>query len=576
MGKYFALILIASLILSVFGANAQAQDSLSLAITPPLIKNNVNPGQVWKSTVKLVNNNPEEMEAHVEIRDFKGGPETGTVVFLNAEEVAAEEGNDFLLSRWISFDQESINVPAFGSVEIPYSILVPETAEPGGHYAAILAGSRPPEISGGGSAIKISSLLASLILLNVGGDTEERGQIREFSTDHKFYARPEVNFKVRFENTGNIHIQPQGEIRVTNMFKKDVGVITINHHTDFGNVLPQSIRQWQFNWQQDDNFLKMGRYKAVVILSYGERARETTDRTLYFWVINWKLIFGISGLILLIIFIIITLIRIYIKKAIIKTQKMAGLVTPHRDGRKHKISVIPEENSEQTKAKIKHKGQAGGNVKISMNKSKTIKKSTIKWSSFKKITIIIVIILLFLISVLVVIKVNKEKNTQLPMKKDSKPKVVVPPVPGVKVLDSIEEKRPEVVVEAEATSTLNKATTTETEAVEKATSSIVEADKKDDTGRMKLIKEEYSVTVLNGTGIAGLAGKVATQLRNDGFIVEKISNASNYNYHNTLIQHSSESLEAAEYISKLLPIEADFEESTRGASIIIIIGRDYK
>ena len=153
-----------------------------------------------------------------------------------------------------------------------------------------------------GSSIKISSLLASLILLNVDGEVNENGRIREFSTDKKLYSEPKVDFSVRFENIGNVHIQPQGEIRIFNFWDKDCGVIQINHNTTFGNVLPQGIRKWNFSWEGEKNLLEMGRYKAVMVLGYGERERETIDQTLYFWVIYTKpLLMMIGGLLLFII-----------------------------------------------------------------------------------------------------------------------------------------------------------------------------------------------------------------------------------------------------------------------------------
>ena len=80
----FLLVLFFSYICSP--ALTQAQESLSLSITPPLIKNSIEPGQVWKSSIKLVNNNPEELKAYVQIKDFTSGEENGTAVFIDKED----------------------------------------------------------------------------------------------------------------------------------------------------------------------------------------------------------------------------------------------------------------------------------------------------------------------------------------------------------------------------------------------------------------------------------------------------------------------------------------------------------
>lgn len=303
-----------------------AQDSVTLSITPPLIKNSMNPGDIWKSSVKVVNNNPDELTIYVEAVDFRGKQEDGVVEFLETP-VKSTSTDDIgpFLSQWIVLEEKEVVIPAFGSKEIPFIIDVPENASPGGHYAAILAGTKPPADGMNGSVIKVSSLLASLVLLNVKGDIEERGIIREFSSDKSFYDNANINLTVRFENLGNVHLQPLGEIKIFAPFNKLKQSITINHNSEFGNVLPQSIRKWNFNWTGEKNILEMGRYRADLILGYGEEGRQADNRSIYFWVIYPKPVLIAFAVTFLIILIIVLLIRFYIRRAIRNT---AGVNIP--------------------------------------------------------------------------------------------------------------------------------------------------------------------------------------------------------------------------------------------------------
>ena len=59
-----------------------AQDSFTLSITPPLIKNNASPGEKWQSSIKIVNNNSRKIDAYAQVLDFKSGSESGTVEFI--------------------------------------------------------------------------------------------------------------------------------------------------------------------------------------------------------------------------------------------------------------------------------------------------------------------------------------------------------------------------------------------------------------------------------------------------------------------------------------------------------------
>jgi hypothetical protein len=69
----------------------------------------------------------------------------------------------------------------------------------------------------------------------------------------------------------------------------------------------------------------MGRYRAEIALSYGEDSRKSDTRVIYFWVLNIKTISIILGSIILALALMIASIKLYIRKAIINTQKELGL-----------------------------------------------------------------------------------------------------------------------------------------------------------------------------------------------------------------------------------------------------------
>ncbi|MCK5211394.1 hypothetical protein KAJ89_01705 [Candidatus Parcubacteria bacterium] len=317
-------------------------DSLALTITPPLIRNNVSPGQLWQSAIRVVNNNDKEITVFARAVDFKGGTEGGTVNFIPKEELEGQK--EHLLSEWLVLPTEGVKIAPFQSKDIEFIVAVPETAEPGGHYAAVLIGTAPPAEEFSGATIKVASLLGSLLMLNIGGEVVEQGQIREFSSNKNIYGKAKVEFRVRFQNQGNVHIQPQGEIRITDMRGNQKGQIKINHRTEFGNVLPGDIRRWEYTWDDDISILDMGRYRADLILGYGSETRETANQSLYFWIILFKPLLIILGLIIFFIGSIILFVRRSVKKAIKETQNLSNLVSPRPSSSKKKVIVVPKEN----------------------------------------------------------------------------------------------------------------------------------------------------------------------------------------------------------------------------------------
>lgn len=102
-----------------------------------------------------------------------------------------------------------------------------------------------------------------------------------------------------FQNSGTVHLKPQGVIRVTNMFGGTSAVIPVN--AAGGNVLPDSNRVYSAKWQKAElpenaselvkewkNF-GFGPYTATLILNYGETNQVVSAET-SFWVMPWMLV----------------------------------------------------------------------------------------------------------------------------------------------------------------------------------------------------------------------------------------------------------------------------------------------
>lgn len=316
------LILLAGQLMFVFSASAA--EEMKITITPPLIKNNVEKGQTWSSVIKVTNNTLSDLPVYTQVMDFKSREDGAGPQFITEKNDA--ESNQFLASSWVNIEAGPINIPAQESVEIPFVIKVPADASPGGHYAAILIGNQSSgEVAG--TAIKISSQVSSLLFLSVKGEVVERGDIREFSTDKNVYQEAHADLTVRFENTGNVHLQPQGEIGIYNIFGKQVEKFLVNQSSgDYGNVLPASIRKWIFTWDGSKSPFSMGRYRADLILSYGNQSKETKNASLFFWVINYKWLGIIIGSLLLIILLIQFLIKRYIKKALADAKQFSAQI----------------------------------------------------------------------------------------------------------------------------------------------------------------------------------------------------------------------------------------------------------
>lgn len=267
-------------------------DGLSFAVTPTIFDMAAAPGQTWDSSINVVNNNPYELTVYASVVNFKPEGEQGHGTFVP---ILNEQKDGTTLAEWITVSSDPITIQKEQSVAVPLHIAIPSDATPGGHYAAVMIGTRPAE-KDGKLEVKTAQIITSLFFVRIAGDVIEKGEVRTFRPTSWFAGKPEMSFEVRFENKGNVHLQPQGEIVIKNMWGKERGIIPINHETHFGNVLPESVRQFDFLWKGESSLTDIGRYTANLTLAYGDKEVKFTTRSAAFWVIPVKpvLVFVLS------------------------------------------------------------------------------------------------------------------------------------------------------------------------------------------------------------------------------------------------------------------------------------------
>ncbi len=290
---------------------AQQPDTQTLTVSPTLFEMRAEPGQAWTSELRVINANNYEITVYPEPVNFAplGEDGRGDLIPIMSEETGGQT-----LAEWITVPVEPVVIPPQQTATIPLQVNVPDNAAPGGHYAAVLIGTKPPTEGRQASQVQTAQYVTSLFFVRVAGDVREVADIREFTTEPSVVQRPEVTLSLRFENTGNVHVQPQGDIKILNMWGQERGLIPINHQTHFGNVLPDSVRKFTFTWKGDTALYDIGRYKAVATLGYGVEGKQFVTSTTYFWIIPYTTIFLTIILVVAVIKIGAWLIRRYIER----------------------------------------------------------------------------------------------------------------------------------------------------------------------------------------------------------------------------------------------------------------------
>lgn len=298
--KNCCVITLALVALLLFSKNASA-----LTISPPKTELSADPGSVLHGQLKLINDERQSKTVYFLIRNFEAKNESGTPDFPEKQQN---------LATWISI-QPSATVGPKQDILVPYTITVPNNAEPSGYFAVIFAASLPPGADGGGQ-VALGTDLGNLVLLRVNGNLTEGANILEFNTKDKkhWFSSLPIDFYYRFQNNGDSWVKPLGDIVIKNIFGKNTKIVPTN--AEGGNVLPRSIRRYEVSWltlkgQVEDRsnarppeppkdfWKKVGyewrysplglRYTAKLGLTFG--ATQDHDRaSIVVWIIPWHLL----------------------------------------------------------------------------------------------------------------------------------------------------------------------------------------------------------------------------------------------------------------------------------------------
>lgn len=314
--------IIGTFFLLMCSSSVNAQSSQILSVTPPLFQITALPGDVWQSTIKVVNGNPFPMTVYAEVVNFSPTGENGQGEFFSVKKDEAQiidtsDTDGATLAEWVEIPPGPHQIQPEQTQEISFIVDIPKNASPGGHYAAVLISTEPPNNIANGPLVRTSQAVTSLFFLRVEGDVIEQGSIREFRLSDSILEKPQAEFSLRFENKGNVHLLPRGEIRITNMWGTERGVIPVNYQTQFGNVLPKSIREYHYTWSSDFNLSDIGRYKAIVTLGYGTDGVKSESATVYFWVIPLKATLIVVSILTLIISSLVWMVRAYVRRMLI-------------------------------------------------------------------------------------------------------------------------------------------------------------------------------------------------------------------------------------------------------------------
>jgi len=279
------------------GNNTQTGD---FVVGPGRLEVSVKPGESVTKMMTVTNRISDSRTFSLSVEDMSGSADgSGAVVLLG------DQAGPYTLRDYISFGGKTLDLDLGERAQIPVTITMPINAEPGGYYGSVLVSTVRDE---GSTEIEtarspIVARIGTLLFITVPGKAETGGELLELSTTNNqwWWQSGPINLGLLFENTGSVHLNPYGEIQVTNMFGEEVGFVELEPWF----VLPKSLRLREVTWDRE---LLIGRYTitAKVNRGYDDVVDETS---VAIWVVPYKVIAVVFGLLFTLFF----LIRLFVR-----------------------------------------------------------------------------------------------------------------------------------------------------------------------------------------------------------------------------------------------------------------------
>lgn len=264
----------------------------SLEVSPPSQELTVNPGETTVIKAKVRNRTPNPLPIAVRIEDFVASGAGG--------QVALTDRGPWSVSGWSTLSPTQFTLESGKEQEVTASVSIPPSGAAGGRYGSFVfsvAG------EGGPGVAALSQEVASLFLIRISGPVEEKVTISSFSAPQLLEFGP-VEFTLTYENSGNVHLKPQGIITVSDMFGQKTADIPIEAQ----NVFPAASRSVNAVWNAR---LLAGRYTATALVYSGTSRNDMLEATTTFVVFPWRI-----AIVIILIVITLYLLRIRLMKAL--------------------------------------------------------------------------------------------------------------------------------------------------------------------------------------------------------------------------------------------------------------------
>ncbi len=262
-------------ILLVFPVSA---DAAGFTVSPMMQEVVLDEGETAETYVATVANETEAIATfELSVIDFGSLDESGGVAFLGATGALEEK---YTLASWMQPEASEMTLSPGETRSIRVRIENRESLSPGGHYGALIFKNTSlarPDVPN----VAINQIFSSLVLVKKTGGARYSLELASLEHADKWF-RFERSVVPRFQNSGNVHLTPRGEVRVTDPLGRIVYRGVLNEGSAI--ILPETFREYPFKLFSVERAILPGYYSFDFSYRYDGQEEKTlwSKRFFYF------------------------------------------------------------------------------------------------------------------------------------------------------------------------------------------------------------------------------------------------------------------------------------------------------
>ncbi len=239
-------------------------------------------------SLAVTNHTSQAMALTASTKDFGGLEQSGGLFFLGAE--PDRQWDTHRLTPWLQITPASFSLAAGQTQVIEVTVKNDNNLTPGGHYAAVVI----TLSSQSSSNVAINQSLTSLLFVNkLGGETAGL-RVEQVKPDRAWWGEVK-GVQVGFDNTGNTHVVPRGQVIVTDPAGRTIAKGVLNPASQI--MMPLNKQSFEAILEQRHLPWWPGTYTLVLSYRFDGQAKPIQKST-QVWSVGLAPIAGLALLLL--------------------------------------------------------------------------------------------------------------------------------------------------------------------------------------------------------------------------------------------------------------------------------------